>query len=184
MGRVIISTQLTVDGVQDRQDRWFNQHGEHDWHSPAGKASHEQLLAADALLLGRKNYEGFAAVWPTLTDDIGFADRVNSMPKFVASRSPIDNLTWNAQQLEAELAPALRALKENTQGDLLSFGCGMFARQLVATGLVDELRFWINPISLGEGGHPFEDGEPIGLRLVGTATFDTGIVLLRYAVAD
>jgi dihydrofolate reductase len=182
LGRVIISTQLTIDGVQDRQDQWFNQHGEHDWHAPAGKAAHEQLLAAEALLLGRKNYEGFAAVWPTLTDDIGFADRVNSMPKYVGSRSPIDNLTWNAQHLEGDLAPAVRALKELTGGDLVSYGCGEFARQAVATGLVDELRFWINPISLGSGAHPFPESELIQLRLVGTATFDTGIVLLRYAV--
>jgi dihydrofolate reductase len=184
MGRVIISTQLTVDGVQDRQDQWFDQHGEHDWHAPAGKAAHEQLLAAEALLLGRKNYEGFAAVWPTLTDDIGFADRVNSMPKYVASRSPIDNLTWNAQQLEGDLAPAVRALKKVTSGDLVSYGCGEFARQLVATGLVDEVRFWINPISMGPGARPFPESEPIQLRLVGTATFDTGIVLLRYAVVE
>jgi dihydrofolate reductase len=184
MGKVIISTQLTVDGVQDRQDQWWNQHGEHDWHGPAGRAALEQLLAAEALLLGRKNYEGFAAVWPILTDDIGFADRVNSMPKYVASRSPIEHLTWNAQQLEGDLKPAVRALKERAKGDLLSFGCGAFAQQLVATGLVDEVRFWMNPISVGPGMRPFPDGEPIQFRLVGTATFDTGIVLLRYAVAD
>ncbi len=134
--------------------------------------------------LDARTTKGFAAVWPTLSDDIGFADRVNAMPKYVASRSPIGDLTWNAQQLEGDLGPAVRALKERTNGDLLSFGSGAFARQLVATGLVDELRFWMNPISLGSGERPFPDGEPIQLRLIGTATFDTGIVLLRYAVVD
>lgn len=184
MGKVIVSTQLTVDGVQDRMDVWFNKRGEHDHDASAGRASFEQLRAADAMLLGRKNYEGLAAVWPTLTDEVGFADRVNAMPKYVASRSPIENLAWNAQQLEGDLAPAVRVLKERLSGDLVSYGCGEFARELVAAGLVDELRLWINPICLGPGTRPFPDAMPIPLRLVGSATFDTGIVLLRYAVLN
>jgi dihydrofolate reductase len=179
MGKVIISTQITLDGVMT-VGAWFNQHGEHDWHGSAGQASIDQLRASDAFLLGRKNYEGLAAAWPTMSDDVGFADRVNSLPKFVASRTLRGPLTWNATLLEGEMAPSVAALKQRTSGNLLSFGFGEFACQLVEQGLVDELRFWLNPYSWGEGERPFPGKGPIHFELVSTTTFDKGIVLLSY----
>ena len=179
MGKLIISTQITLDGVMTVGE-WFNQHGEHDWHGSAGQASLDQLRSTDAFILGRKNYEGLAAVWPTLSDDVGFADRVNSLPKFVASRTLREPLTWNAKLLEGELAASVAALKQHTSGNLLSFGFGDFAYQLVEHGLADELRYWVNPYSWGEGERPFQGKGPIPFELVNTATFDTGIVLLSY----
>jgi dihydrofolate reductase len=179
MGRLIISTQITLDGVMTVGE-WFNQHGEHDWHGSAGQAALDQLLAANAFVLGRKNYEGLAAVWPTLSDDVGFADRTNSLPKFVASRTLRGPLTWNATLLEGELAESVTALKKRTSGNLLSFGFGEFAHQLLKYGLVDELRYWVNPYSWGEGERPFPGKGPIPFELVNTATFDKGIVLLSY----
>ena len=179
MGRLIISTQITLDGVMTVGE-WFNKHGEHDWHGSGGQASLDQLLAADAFVLGRKNYEGLSAVWPTLSDDVGFADRTNSLPKFVASRTLRGPLTWNATLLEGELAESVAALKQRFSGNLLSFGSGEFAYQLLEHGLVDELRYWINPYSWGEGEHPFQGKGQLSFELVNTATFDTGIVLLSY----
>src|ERR671933_1280121 len=179
MGRLIISTQITLDGVMTVGE-WFSQHGEHDWHGSAGQAALDQLLAAEAFVLGRKNYEGLSAVWPTLTDDVGFAERVNSMPKYVASRSLRGPLTWNATLLEGDLATSVAALKQRARGNLLSFGFGEFAYPLVTQGLADELRFWVNPYSWGEGERPFHDKGPLAFELVSTASFDRGIALLAY----
>lgn len=179
MGKLIISTQITLDGVMTVGE-WFNRHGEHDWHRSAGQASLDQLRAADAFILGRKNYEGLSAVWPTLSDDVGFADRTNSLPKFVVSRTLRGPLTWNATLLEGDMATSVAALKQRTSGNLLSFGFGDFAYQLVEYGLADELRYWVNPYSWGAGEHPFHGKGPIPFELVNTATFDTGIVLLSY----
>jgi dihydrofolate reductase len=179
MGKLIISTQITLDGVMTVGE-WFNKHGEHDWHGSGGQASLEQLLAADAFVLGRKNYEGLSAVWPTLSDDVGFADRTNSLPKFVASRTLREPLNWNARLLEGDIAASVAALKQRFSGNLLSFGLGEFAYQLLEQGLVDELRYWVNPYSWGEGERPFQGKGPISFELINTATYDTGIVLLSY----
>jgi dihydrofolate reductase len=183
MGRLIVSTQITLDGVMTVGE-WFNKHGEHDWHKSAGQASLDQLRAADAFVLGRKNYEGLSAVWPTLSDDVGFADRVNSLPKYIASRSLRGPLTWKATLLEGDMAASVAALKQRTSGNLLSFGFGEFAYQLVEHGLADELRYWVNPVSWGEGERPFFGKGPIPMELVGATTYDTGIVLLSYRPAN
>ncbi len=119
MGKLILSPQITLDGVIPVGE-WFNQHGEHDWHGSAGQASLDLLRAVDAFILGRKTSEGLAAVWPTMSDDVGFADRVNSLPKFVASRSLHAPLTWNAPLLDGEMATSVAALKQRTHGNLLS----------------------------------------------------------------
>jgi dihydrofolate reductase len=182
MGRLIISTQITLDGVMTVGE-WFNKNGEHDWHRSAGEASIDQLRAADVFLLGRKNYEGLSSVWPTMTDDVGFADRVNSMPKYVASRTLRGPLKWNSTLLEGDLKTSVTELKKRIPGNLLGFGCGDFAYQLVTLGLVDELRFWVNPTTWGEGERPFVNNPPVRMSLIGTTAFDTGVVLLSYKPA-
>jgi dihydrofolate reductase len=180
MGRLIVSSQSTLDGVTDQIEGWFNKHGEHDWDRSAGRASIDQLRGADAMLLGRKNYEGLSSVWPTMNDEVGFAERVNGMPKYVASRTLKPPLEWNATLLEGELAESVAALKASRSSNLVSFGFGELARSLVAEGLVDELRFWFNPYVWGEGTRAFPGAGPLRLELVSTSTFDTGIVLLTY----
>jgi dihydrofolate reductase len=179
MGRLIITTQITLDGVMTVGD-WFNMHGEHDWHGTGGQASLDQLLAADAFVLGRKNYEGLAAVWPTLSDDVGFADRTNALPKFVASRTLRGPLTWNATLLEGDLTESITELKQRFSGNLLSFGLGEFAHQLLELELVDELRFWVNPYIWGEGDRPLQGKGWFSFELVNASTFDTGLALLTY----
>jgi dihydrofolate reductase len=179
VGQLIVSTQMTLDGVMNPIE-WFNRKGEHAWDTAAGRASFDQLRAADALLLGRKTYEGLADVWPSITDEVGFAKRINGMPKFVASRSPRGKLAWNARQLEGVLADDVAALKRRQNGNLISYGCGEMAHELLTCGLVDELRFWINPIVFGDGARPFLDRYPVSLQLLSTTSFETGIVLLSY----
>lgn len=179
MGNVIISTQITLDGVMTI-GKWFNQRSEQDYHTPAGEALVDQLRATDAFLLGRKNYEALSAVWPTRSDDVGAADRVNSLPKYVASRTLRGPLAWNSTLIEGDLGESVTALKQRFPGNLVSYGFGEFAYQLLELGLVDELRYWVNPYSLGEGEHPFQGKGPLSFDLVSTATFDKGIVLLSY----
>src|ERR1700681_2190531 len=105
MGKLIVSTQMTLDAVTDQIDGWFNSEGEHEEHS------FDQLLAADALLLGRKTYEGLARVWSATTaEESIFADRVNSMPKIVASRTLKEPLMWNATLIGGNLTDAAKGL--------------------------------------------------------------------------
>jgi dihydrofolate reductase len=177
MGRLIVSTQLTVDGLIEVGD-WFRPEGEHESHG-----SFDQLFAADAMLLGRKTYEGLAAVWPTLSDDRGFADRVNSMPKHVASTTLDEPLEWNSTLIKGDLATAVPELKRHYRGNLVSYGCGELAYHLVRLGLADEVRFWVNPWVFGAGPRPFHGEAPVPLDLISTTTFRSGVALLCYRPA-
>jgi dihydrofolate reductase len=170
MGRVIITVATTVDGVIDGFE-WFVAQGEHD------TAGLEQFTGADAMLLGRKTYEGFAGFWPT--QEGPWADVLNPMPKLVASRTLSEPLEWNARLLDGEIGEAVPRLKEELGGDLIVSGCGEFARNLLTEGLVEEVRFWVHPAVWGEGARPFE-GEKVRLRLLDSTAFDSGVTLLRY----
>jgi dihydrofolate reductase len=177
MGRLIVSTQMTVDGLIEVGD-WFRPEGDHET-----RGSFDQLFAADAMLQGRKTYEGFASVWPTLTDDHGFADRVNSMPKYVASTTLDEPLEWNATLIKGDLAAAVSELKRQHRGNLVSYGCGELAYNLVKLGLVDEIRFWIHPSVFGGGARPFHGAAPVPLDLISTTTFRSGVAMLCYRPA-
>ena len=174
MSRLIISTQLTVDGVMSVED-WYVAEGGHN------QAGLELFDQAAALVLGRKNYEGLAAYWPTTTGE--WADRINPLPKYVASRTLTEPLVWNASLIDGDLADAITKLKDELDGDLLSFGCGELARSLVAANVVDELRFWFHPAVWGKGERPFQQDERFRLQFLGTETYDSGVTLLRYEPA-
>jgi inner membrane transporter RhtA len=174
LGRLIVSTDMTLDGVMDSTDQWFVPYAEDQ------ATAHDQLRAADALLLGRKTYEGLAAVWPAITDDSGFADRVNTIPKLVASRTLPEPLSWNAALIKGDLAQAVSEAKQRTGGNLLMYGCGGLARELARRGLVDEIRFRVHPVVFGRGVRPFHGGEPVRLRLIAATTFTSGVALLCY----
>jgi dihydrofolate reductase len=174
MGKVIVSTHCTIDGVIGPSPQ--------DWaiFEPEGERyKFDQLLAADAFLLGRKVYEGLAGAWPTMTDETGFADRVNSIPKYVASRTLEDPLDWNASLLKGDLAEGVASLKRQHRGNLLSFGCGELAYELATRGLADEIHFWVQPVVWGEGERAFH-GRPVRLQLISTTTFGSGVTLLNY----
>lgn len=168
MGRLIISVATTVDGVIDGFE-WYVSEGGHD------QAGREQFTGAAAMLLGRKTFEGLAGFWPTQQGP--WADLINPLPKLVASRTLSEPLEWNARLLKGELAEAVPPLKDG--GDVIVSGCGEFARNLLADGLVDEVRFWVHPAVWGEGTRPFQ-GETVRLNLLDSETFDSGVTLLRY----
>jgi len=172
MGRLIVSTQMTLDGVIDVGE-WYVAEGEHD---AAGK---KQLTEASAVLLGRKTYEGLAAYWSPLHDE--WANLINPIPKYVASRTLHGTLEWNSTLLAGDAADAVSSLKGELASDLVVYGCGEFARSLLVATLVDEFRFWVHPAVWGSGTRPFEGDAQNRLQLLGSETFDSGVTLLRYA---
>ncbi|HEY3688600.1 MAG TPA: dihydrofolate reductase family protein [Streptosporangiaceae bacterium] len=174
MGKLIISTHCTVDGIVGPSPvDWAVFDGETE------RFKYDQLLAADAFLLGRKVYEGLSSVWPTITDNTGFADRTNSLPKYVASRTLSGPLEWNSSLLKGDLAESVADLKSRHRGNLISFGCGELAYELASQGLADEIHFWVQPAVWGEGERAFHGGR-VRMRLLSTTAFDSGITLLSY----
>ena len=171
MGRLLLSVAATVDGVIDGFE-WFVSEGEHD------AASRAQFEGAAGMVLGRKTYEGLAGYWPT--QEGPWADLLNPLPKFVASRTLSGSLEWNATVLEGELDVAIPRLKEESSGDLVMSGCGELARNLLDAGFIDEVRFGLHPVVWGSGTRPFE-GRRTDLRLLEARSFDSGVTLLRYA---
>jgi dihydrofolate reductase len=170
MGKVVVSEFITIDGVlNDPGGAEGSPHG--GWafkfnRGPEGdKFKLDEVMAAEALLLGRVTYEGFAAAWPGRTDDVGFADKFNSMPKYVVSSTLRDPEWNNSTVLAAGLSTAVSGLRDELSGDLLVNGSIQLVRQLLVDGLVDELRLMVFPILLGSGRKLFEDGDhPVSLR--------------------
>jgi dihydrofolate reductase len=140
----------------------------------------EQMQEADALLLGRKTYEGFAAVWPTQHDHVGLAQRMNEMPKFVASTT-LTHVTWNATLLRGDVARDVATLKELPGRELVLVGSRTLARYLHQNDLVDEYRLWLHPIIVGAGERLFDEGlNPAIWNLFDVTSTGEGVVVATY----
>jgi dihydrofolate reductase len=177
MGRVVLSIFTTADGVVDDPQRFTFQFVSAD----SMRTGLEQLQAADALLLGRVTYEGFAASWPSMTDEAGFADKMNSMPKYVVSTTLTHGEWNNTTVVKENVAETIAKLKAEVDGDILIYGSVGLVRWLLRNELVDELRLVTYPVVMGGGVRLFEEsGEQRVLRLVGTQTFESGVVVLTY----
>jgi dihydrofolate reductase len=170
MGRLINTTSMTVDGVTD-VGGWYVLEGGHDG------ASRDLFVGAAGMLVGRKTFEGFVEYWPQQTGP--WADVLNPLPKFVASRALTGTLEWNGTAIEGDAVDGVRRLKGSVEGDLVMPGCGELARELIQAGLVDELYFWIHPTIQGPGSRPYE-GATVAMRLIEARSFDSGVTLLRY----
>ena len=177
MSRILVSCAMTVDGLIEspapRPYGWLVMEGQSE------QAQFDVFQDAAGMLLGRKNYEGFAGYWPSAAGDGRWADRINPMPKWVASTTLRGPLEWNATLLEGDVAEQIRNLKAEVDGDLVSSGLGSFARFLVEQDLVDELLFFVNPSIQGPGERPFH-GASVELELLEARSFDSGVALLRY----
>jgi dihydrofolate reductase len=182
MGKLIVMNQITVNGA-------FEAPTPDDWlvlDDDSSEASLEQLILADAMVLGRKTYEGLAAVWPQLADVPAmarFAERLNPMPKYVASRTLAEPLEWNASLITGDLDEAIPSLKAEHQGNLIVSGCGELAHSLTRQGSVDEFWFWINPFIWADGPRIFDGVGPVRLELVASTPYRSGVVWLRYRPA-
>jgi dihydrofolate reductase len=172
MGRVINSVAMSIDGViEPVSPEWFVFAGDHD------DAAREEFAESAAMLLGRTTFEGLAGFWTTQTDP--WAEIINPMPKYVASRSKLGDLEWNGIPIDGDAVEGVRRLKSEVDGDLFMSGCGELARQLIQAGLVDEVLMWIHPTVQGEGKRPYESAQ-LPMKLIETKQFDSGVVLLRY----
>ncbi|MEC3982464.1 dihydrofolate reductase family protein [Amycolatopsis sp. H20-H5] len=177
MTRKIVATEyVTLDGFMDEPGEWSMPF----WSDEAGQYKKEELFGFEAMLLGRRTYDGFSRAWPTMSDSEGFADKMNGMPKYVASRTP-ETATWNASILKGDVVEAVTELKNSDGGDLLLAGSGELLNLLAQHDLIDEYRLMVHPIVLGEGKKRlFTTAPRRQLELTGSVTFPTGVMVHTY----
>ncbi len=180
MRKLIESTHVSLGG----------EIGSPDWAHPYLNEEHNDyaerlLFAADALLLGRLTYEGLSAAYPAMTGgDSGvpndFIERMNSIPKYVASTT-LQEATWNAAIINGDVATFVADLKQQTGGNIIKYGNGPLDVTLMENGLIDEFHLLITPVGIGRGQHLFEciDTSP-ALNLVDVTRFSNGVVILVY----
>lgn len=172
MGMLIESTFVTADGVLDEPHVW----GVPYWDEQHNEYNAKLFDRAEALLLGRETYESFAEAWTQRAGD-PFADQMNAIPKYVASRT-LTNATWNATVLQGDVAQEVARLKSETSEDILKYGTGELDRTLLEHGLLDELHLWVFPVIAGKGQR-LMDGQidTTHFGLADTTVFDSGIVV-------
>jgi dihydrofolate reductase len=177
MRRIINSTYVTLDGLIEHLERWHFEYMDDD----ADAFNSELLERADALLLGRLTYEGFAEAWPPRTGEL--ADRINAMRKYVASTT-METAEWNnSTVIRGDVADAVADLKRQPGQDILMYGFGPLAETLVQRGLLDELHLWVHPVFAGVGDVSdtlLREGNSARFRLAGTRTLGSGVVVLSY----
>jgi dihydrofolate reductase len=178
MRKIIVEAEVSVDGGMGGENADFWQQV-FPFHSPDVDAYLDELLfMPDALLMGQKTYEFFAQVWPA-REGKG-ADRINNMPKYVASRTLKEPLQWNATLIKGDVVEEIRKLKQAPGKSLLQYGVGELTQTLLKHGLVDELRFIVFPFAFGEGPRVFEHMGVHTLKLLETKTFSSGAIALHY----
>jgi dihydrofolate reductase len=193
MGRMIVTEFVTLDGVaqapgepdEDRDGDFA--HG--GWQAPlldqqSGSAMFEQARTMDALLLGRKTYEIFADYWPKAPEEIPYTGLLNSVTKYVASRTLIEPLAWQGSTLvSGDLAARITAVKER-HDEVHVIGSLDLVQSLLRLGLVDRLNLWMYPLLLGSGKQVFAGGTvPTALRLTESVTYPNGTLQLTYETA-
>jgi dihydrofolate reductase len=187
MGRIVVTEFVSLDGViEDPGGSEDFRHGGWSFEIPRGdegdKFKLDEAMEADALLLGRVTYEGFAAAWPSREGE--FADRFNAMPKYVVASSP-DVPEWsNSTVLEGDLVDAVATVKQEVDGDIVVHGSAQLVQALLDDDLVDELRLMVFPVVLGDGKRLFGDtGDKKRLRLTDSRTVGDGVLILVYEPA-
>ncbi len=191
MSKVVVFMNLTLDGVMqapgrpDEDRRGGFEHG--GWATPYAtmEAVGESMSYTGALLLGRRTYEDFYAVWPNRTDN-PFTAVLDNTQKYVASTTLVEPLPWsNSTLLKGDAAEAVARLKEEPGKDLVVLGSGELVQSLMRRNLVDEYVLLIHPLVLGSGRRLFTDGGAFAaLRLVATSTTTTGVVIATYQPAE
>lgn len=180
MRRLIESTHVSLGG----------EIGSPQWALPYLNDDHQRyasrlLFGAEALLLGRRTYEGLSAAYTGMARGAagvpqGFVERMNSIPKYVASRT-LREATWNATVIEGDVGTFVAALKATPGGDILKYGNGPLDVALMERGLVDEFHLLLTPVAVGKGQHLFEDIDHAPkLKLASVTQFSNGVVLLIY----
>jgi dihydrofolate reductase len=180
MRKLIVTEFMSMDGVMEDPHKWSFDF----WNDEATKYKHDELFATDALLLGRVTYDVFAESWPSRTDETGFADRFNSIPKYVATRT-LDSLDWtNSRVIEGDVAQEVSRLKEEPGQSIAVHGSLTLGRYLMEHDLVDEYRLMIFPVVLGKGKRLFDDSvNKKVFKLADSQVFATGVIAQTYEPA-
>ena len=186
MGRIVVTEFMTLDGVMEAPGHEDHRDGKNAWALQAGTEDQQrfkvdELLAADAILLGRVTYQIWASFWPNAPRDHGFADKMNAIDKYVVSAS-LRTTSWNNTTIiDGDVAGEITGLKERYEGDILVFGSAELVDALIEFRLVDEMRIMLFPLVLGSGTRLFREERDVShFQLVGTRTFTSGVVLLTY----
>jgi dihydrofolate reductase len=175
---IVWSEYISLDGVVEEPGRWSIPYFSDD----LAQYKSEELNESDALLLGRSTYEGFAAAWPEMEEVEGeFAVRMNTLPKYVVSTT-LEKADWNNSTVIREHVPEVVAeLKRDPGNDILIGGSATLAKSLLEHNLIDEIRMLVHPVVVAKGKRLFEGAnDSIGLRLVETRAFESGVVALTY----
>lgn len=193
--RVVVSEFISLDGVVEAPDQWHVQFFTREM----GRYKFDELFASDALLLGRVTYQGFAEAWPSRSDaavvaDVvagggaietsemdGFASRMNSLPKYVASTT-LKQVEWNNSKLmQGDIVAEVSQLKQQPGQDILVVGSIGLCQTLMKHNLIDEYRLMIHPVVVGRGKPLFQNESFMKvLNLAGTQVFGSGVIVLTY----
>jgi dihydrofolate reductase len=184
MGRIVVTEFISLDGVIEapgggegyKHDGWTF---EFDRGEDGDQFKFDELMEAEAQLLGRRTYEGFAAAWPTFTDNVGFADKMNSMPKYVVSTT-LQSADWNNTTILRGLDDVART-KNDVNGVMLVAGSAQLVQSLLEHDLVDELRLMVFPVVLGTGKRLWgETSDKKPFTLAESKTVGEGIAVLTF----
>jgi dihydrofolate reductase len=183
MRRVINSTYMALDGVVEKPQNWtFDYRGE-----DAAQYAHDLMFSVDAVIMGRRTYEVFAEVWPKITDETGAADRMNALPKFVASDTLTDPAWHNTTVTAVKDFPDLvRTLKAQPGQDIVQYGYGPLTTTMIRERLLDEIQIWLHPLFTGDAtaanliSHHTTETR---FHLADVRRFDSGVVVLHYQPA-
>jgi dihydrofolate reductase len=179
MRKVVAAEFVSLDGVMESPDKWHFPY----FNEEMGQAVGEGFAAADAMLMGRVNYEEWAAYWPGQDpEENPMAAQMNSMQKYVVSTTLEEPLGWqNSTLIGQDVADEIANLKQGEGGDIVISGSGALVRSLLHLGLLDELKLMVHPILVGSGKRLFEEGAgQKKLELVDFRTFSTGVLYLTY----
>jgi dihydrofolate reductase len=188
MGKIVITTNISLDGVIEDPDGqegstlggWFGQFGGKDLKAWA-KVETEEALGAEALLLGRRSDQWFATRW--LSRSGAWADKLNSMPKFVVSSTLLDAEWSNSTIIKGDVVSQVSKLKKEIRGEILVYASYQLVHTLIEHDLVDELRLVIFPVVLGAGQRLFgETSDKKPMRLVEVNTIGDGLTFVTYEV--
>jgi len=178
MGKLINSTFVSIDGVINQMEAWHFDYIDDE----TGQITLEQIMASDAMLMGRHTYDAYAGAWPER--DGAYPDKINSIRKYVVSTT-LDKADWNnTTVIKGDLVAEVARLKEQG-GDILMHGFGPVANTLMTNGLLDVLHLWVHPRFAGVGGPGdllLNEGNNTRLEPIGTRVLKSGVVLLSYQV--
>jgi dihydrofolate reductase len=177
MRKLIVSSYLTLDGRVDDVQDWVVPYNDEE-----AASYHTDLLAdSDGLLLGRRTYELFSALWPPRSGELPYIDKINRMPKHVASTT-LSELEWeNSTLIEGDAVEGVAKLKQQPGQDLVMYGCHDLMHRLLEHDLIDEFRLLVHPVLFGKGRTFFDEGAgAVKLALVDTAVKPSGVAVLTY----